>query len=302
MRQGPPGGSGLPRGFANIRKETSDADHPKSPRFFGRHCRWPRPRASLAPGDRSPTRARRKRPRSGWAITRTSACAPVVHRRGAAARGRVHRHPLRSRPRRSTRSHGGEIDFDLETAAWVVYQRGCRRADHGVGGCASRLLRAVRARAHPSHQRPEGQAGRHRPAARLRAGICSSRSWRRRSGWIRRRTSSGPPARPQAPWSCSPQGQVDAFLAFPPEPQELRARKIGRMILSTGHRPAMVAVLLLHRVRQPGVRPRSSGRDQALPARHPQGRRHLRHRAGAGRATAGRWRVHASATTTRSRR
>jgi NitT/TauT family transport system substrate-binding protein len=29
------------------------------------------------------------------------------------------------------------------------------------------------------------------------------------------------------------QGRVDAFLGFPPEPQELRARKIGRLILST---------------------------------------------------------------------
>jgi NitT/TauT family transport system substrate-binding protein len=29
-------------------------------------------------------------------------------------------------------------------------------------------------------------------------------------------------------------GQVDAFLGFPPEPQELRARKIGRVILNTG--------------------------------------------------------------------
>lgn len=28
-------------------------------------------------------------------------------------------------------------------------------------------------------------------------------------------------------------GKTDAFLAFPPEPQELRARKVGRMILST---------------------------------------------------------------------
>jgi len=28
-------------------------------------------------------------------------------------------------------------------------------------------------------------------------------------------------------------GEVDAFLGFPPEPQELRARKIGRVILST---------------------------------------------------------------------
>ena len=29
------------------------------------------------------------------------------------------------------------------------------------------------------------------------------------------------------------EGKVDAFLAFPPEPQELRARKIGRVILNT---------------------------------------------------------------------
>ncbi len=29
------------------------------------------------------------------------------------------------------------------------------------------------------------------------------------------------------------QGRVDAFLGFPPEPQELRARKIGRVILNT---------------------------------------------------------------------
>jgi NitT/TauT family transport system substrate-binding protein len=28
-------------------------------------------------------------------------------------------------------------------------------------------------------------------------------------------------------------GQVDAFLAFPPEPQELRSRKVGRVILNT---------------------------------------------------------------------
>jgi len=29
------------------------------------------------------------------------------------------------------------------------------------------------------------------------------------------------------------EGKVDAFIAFPPEPQELRAKKIGRLIVST---------------------------------------------------------------------
>ena len=28
-------------------------------------------------------------------------------------------------------------------------------------------------------------------------------------------------------------GHVDGFIGFPPEPQELRARKIGRLIVST---------------------------------------------------------------------
>ena len=41
---------------------------------------------------------------------------------------------------------------------------GCRPADHGAGGCACRLLRAVRARADSHHQRPEGQESRHSDA------------------------------------------------------------------------------------------------------------------------------------------
>ena len=37
-----------------------------------------------------------------------------------------------------------------------------------------------------------------------------------------------------SPMELFAEGQVDAFLAWPPEGQELRARKIGRMILSLG--------------------------------------------------------------------
>ena len=69
-----------------------------------------------------------------------------------------------------------------------------------------------------------------------------------------------------------------------------------------GHGQAVVAVFLLHGGRQHGVRPRLSGRHQALPAGHPQGHRPLRGRAGAGRTTAGRCAGSPSATTTRSRR
>ena len=87
-------------------------------------------------------------------------------------------------------------------------------------------------------------------------------------------------------------GKIDAFLGFPPEPQDLRARHIGHVIVNTTRRPPLVAVFLLHAGGQPGIRAQVSGRDQARAARHPQGDRSLRHRAGARRATARRWRFH----------
>ncbi len=46
-------------------------------------------------------------------------------------------------------------------------------------------------------------------------------------------------------------GKADAFLAFPPQPQELRAKKIGRVIVNTSSGPSLVAVLLLHARRPP---------------------------------------------------
>ena len=79
-------------------------------------------------------------------------------------------------------------------------------------------------------------------------------------------------------------GKVDAFLGFPPEPQELRARRIGRVILNTTTDRPWSQYFCCMRLRQPGVRPESSGRHQALSARHPQGRRHLRRRAREGGA------------------
>ena len=33
--------------------------------------------------------------------------------------------------------------------------------------------------------------------------------------------------------SSSPSGKVDAFFGFPPEPQELRAKKIGHVIVNS---------------------------------------------------------------------
>ena len=42
------------------------------------------------------------------------------------------------------------------------------------------------------------------------------------------------PTDPQIkPLDMFAEGQIDAFLGFPPEPQELRARKVGHVIVST---------------------------------------------------------------------
>ena len=206
-----------------------------------------------------------------------------VHRRGPAARGRVHRYPLHSRPP-CRRCRTRRLDFDLETAAWVVSQLDAGEPITALAGVHPGCYELFAHEPIRSHQRPEGQAGRHRPAARLRAGICSSRSLRRRSGWIPdgHRLDRQPAGNFMELFA---EGKVDAFLGFPPEPQELRARKIGRVILNLGTDKPWSQYFCCISVRQQGVRPRSSGRHQALPARHPQGRRHLRDRAGAGRAT-----------------
>ncbi len=69
--------------------------------------------------------------------------------------------------------------------------------------------------------------------ARARAGTCTSRSWRHMSGSTPHKDID---------WVTNPignsmelfaEGKIDAFLGFPPEPQELRARKIGHVILNT---------------------------------------------------------------------
>ena len=55
-------------------------------------------------------------------------------------------------------------------------------------------------------------------------------AWRPMSGSTRARTSTGSSSlRSEGERSCSPTGKVDAFLGFPPEPQELRAKEIGHV-------------------------------------------------------------------------
>ena len=64
------------------------------------------------------------------------------------------------------------------------------------------------------------------------SGHLSSRSWRRMSGSTRSGHRLGRDADGN-PMELFAAGKIDAFLGFPPEPQELRARNIGRVILST---------------------------------------------------------------------
>ena len=88
------------------------------------------------------------------------------------------------------------------------------------------------------------------------------------------------------------QGEVDAFLGFPPEPQELRARKIGRVILNTTtDKPWSQYICCIACANRDFVRNYPVASKRALRALL-QGHRHLRHQARVGRAPAGRWRVH----------
>ena len=116
----------------------------------------------------------------------------------------------------STRSRVAKWTSTAMFAAVLVAASGCRPAAHGGGGRPSRVLRAVRARADPNHQRPEGQEGRH-PGARLerrhvlvaimaaQVGLDPDKDidWVAESIGRRR-------------WSCSPRARSTRFSAFRP--------------------------------------------------------------------------------------
>ena len=185
----------------------------------------------------------------------------------------------------------GDIHFDLETAAWVAHQVDAGEPIMALAGLhpgcyelfAHEPVRTIR----DLKGKRIGIAQQLGQSGHLLLTVIAAQVGLDPHGdidWIASPTAS--------PMELFAEGQVDAFLAFPPEPQELRARKIGRMILSLGTDKPWSQYLLLHHVRQQRVRARSSGRDQALPPSHVQGRRPLRHRAGADRAAVGRPRVH----------
>ena len=215
----------------------------------------------------------------------TSACAPVLHRRGPAARGRVHRHPLRAGPSAVDAVARGEIDFDLETAAWVVSHMDAGEPITALAGVHSGCYELF---AHEPIRAISDLKGKRVGIASssARAGTCYLTVMAAQVGldpekdidWI------ASPDR-QAPWSCSPKGRsmpssVPARAAGAARPQD-RSRDPQHWPRTSHGRSTSAASLFGNT----GLRPRSSGRHQALPARHPQGRRLLRRRAGAGRAT-----------------
>ena len=52
------------------------------------------------------------------------------------------------------------------------------------------------------------------------------------------------------------EGKIDAFLGFPPEPQELRARKIGHVVVNSAVDRPWSQYFCCMLARQRGVRPR----------------------------------------------
>ena len=108
---------------------------------------------------------------------------------------------------------------------------GCRRADHSARRRPSRLLRAVRKRAIDSIVDLKGKSvgvqalgsGPHLFLASIAAyvGLDPARD----INWV-----VNPAIKPKELFA---RGNIDAFLGFPPEPQELRASKVGHVIVNS---------------------------------------------------------------------
>jgi NitT/TauT family transport system substrate-binding protein len=126
----------------------------------------------------------------------------------------------------------GEIDFDFETAAWIVSQLDAGAPIMALAGVHPGCYELF---AHESIRTISDLQGK-------RVGI----SYLGSSGHLLLAIMAaqvGLDPHQDIHWVTSPagnfmalfaEGRIDAFLAFPPEPQELRTRKIGRMILSLG--------------------------------------------------------------------
>jgi NitT/TauT family transport system substrate-binding protein len=66
-------------------------------------------------------------------------------------------------------------------------------------------------------------------------------------------------------------GQIDALIGFPPVPQELRAQKIGHVVVNSALDRPWSQYFCCVVGAQSGVRPQAPGRHQARVARHSEG-------------------------------
>ena len=131
------------------------------------------------------------------------------------------------------RSRKRRLRYDRSDVCAVIVCPGCRPTAHCVGGRSFRMLRALRARAASG---PSAISRASRIAIRSLGypGHCFVSIMAAQVGldpqtdieWVDE-------FRGASPMELFVDGKVDAFLGFPPEPQELRARKIGRVILDT---------------------------------------------------------------------
>ena len=126
-------------------------------------------------------------------------------------------------------SPGGNRTIDLRDRPDDRLSSGCRPPDHALAGVHPGCYELF---AHEPVRTISDLKGKRvgSPSARSERPPVPRDPLRRRSGSIRTRTSSGSPVR-RSPWSCSPRASMP-LLASSPEPQDLRARKIGTLILN----------------------------------------------------------------------
>ena len=127
----------------------------------------------------------------------------------------------------------GELDFQLETAAWVVASVDAGQPLVALAGVHSGCYELF---AHEPVRTISDLRGK-------RVGIPQEAGSSGHMLLAAIAAQVGLDPRNDIDWITIPgggdfleefaQGRVDAFLGFPPEPQELRARKIGRVILNT---------------------------------------------------------------------
>ena len=159
-------------------------------------------------------------------------CAAIC-RRGPAAGRRLYRHPLCDdgcgiRANQSARARRDRLHFALLATAHIRSMPAKRYRSSPV--CTSAASSCLR-RTHPQHRGSQGQdrgrAGpgltRHVFLARMAAHVGLDPA--KDINWV---TSPS-----ITPMELFADGKIDALLGFPPEPQELRARKIGHVIVNS---------------------------------------------------------------------